>query len=74
MAILAMGDITKMGASEAIFYWGPSIGVSTAYWGIPPIVWSLVTLLISHTLVDCSHHFPHVGQQTCRAFEVHTTQ
>ena len=38
MALLATGEITKTGASGAIFYWGPSIGVSTAHWGIPPIV------------------------------------
>ena len=74
MAILAMGEITKMGASGAIFHWGPSIGVSTAHWSVPPIIWSLVTLLISHTFVDCSHCLPHAGQWTRRAFEVHTTQ
>ena len=74
MAILAMGEITKMGASGAIFYWGPSIGVSAAHWGVPPIVWSLVTLLISHTFVDCSHHLPHVDHRTRHVFEVHTTQ
>ena len=74
MAILAMGEITKMGASGATFYWGPSIGVSAAHWGIPPIVWSLVTLLISHTFVDCSHRLPHVDQWARRTFEVHTTQ
>ena len=73
MAILATGEITKTGTSGAIFYWGPSIGVSAAHWGIPPIVWSLVTLLISHTFVDCSHHLPCVDQRTRRAFEVHMT-
>ena len=74
MAILAAGEITKMGTSGAIFYGGPSIGVSAAHWGIPPIVWSLVTLLISHAFVDCSHCLPHVDQRTYRVFEVHTTQ
>ena len=74
MAILAMGEITKMEASGAICYWGPSIGVSAANWGIPLIVWSLVTLLISHTFIDCSHHLPCVDQRTHCAFEVHTTQ
>ena len=74
MAILVAGEITKMGASRAIFYWGPSIGVSAAYWGVPPIVWSLVTLLISHTFVDCSHRLPCVDQRMHCAFEVHMTQ
>ena len=71
MAILAVGEITKKGASGAIFYWCPSIGVSAAHWGIPLIVWSLVTLLISHTFVD---RLPHVGRRTCHVFEVHVTQ
>ena len=71
MAILATGEITKMGTSGATFHWGPSIGVSTAHWGTPPIVWSLVTLLISHTFVDC---LPCVDQWTHHMFEVHTTQ
>ena len=31
MAILAAGVITKMEVSRALFYWGPSIGVSAAY-------------------------------------------
>ena len=74
MAILATGEITKMGASGATFYWGPSIGVSAVHWGIPPIVGSLVTLLISYTFVDCSHCLPRVDQRARRAFEVHTTQ
>ena len=74
MAILSTGMITKMEVSGALFHWGSSIRVSTAHWGIPPIVQSLVTLLISHVFVDCSHRLPYVDQQICRALEVHTTQ
>ena len=74
MVILAARDISKMGASGAIFYWGPSIGVSAAHWGIPPIVWSLVTLLISYAFIDCFHCLPHVDQWTCHVFEFYTTQ
>ena len=73
MAILAVGEVTKTGTSGAIFYWGPSIGVSAAHWGIPLIVWSLVTLLISHAFVDRSHRLPHVDQQMHHTFEVHMT-
>ena len=74
MAILAAGGITKTGTSGAIFHWGPSIGVFAARWGIPPTVQSLVTLLVSHVFVDCSHRLPRVDQRTRCAFEVHTTQ
>ena len=35
MAILAAGEITKTGASGAIFYWGPSIGVCCALGNSP---------------------------------------
>ena len=74
MAILATGEITKMGASGATFYWGPSIGVSAVHWGIPPIVGSLVTLLISHAFVNRSHCLSRVDQRMRRVFEVLTTQ
>ena len=74
MAILAAGEITKMGTDGAIFHWGPSIGVSAVHWGTSPIVWSLVTLLISYACIDCSHHLPHVDHWTRRAFKVHMTQ
>ena len=74
MAILAAGGITKMGTSGAIFHWGPSIGVFAVHWGIPPTVRSLVTLLVSHVFVDCSHRLPHMDQRTHCVFEVHMTQ